>query len=77
MVIQSKPTLHDSPSAARFIGIKPNTLAIWRCTKRYNLAYLKIGRKVFYDERDLVNFLESRRIQPTEVMARDEVSHAG
>ncbi len=58
---QSKPTLHDTPSAALFLGTKPNTLAIWRSTQRYQLPYLKVGRKVYYDERDLLAFLERSR----------------
>lgn len=61
MVQQSKPTLHDTPSAALFLGIKPNTLAIWRCTRRQTVPYLKIGKKVYYDERDLLAFLERSR----------------
>lgn len=43
--------------AAKYIGTKPNTLAVWRCTKRYDLPFVKIGRKVFYRARDVEDFI--------------------
>lgn len=36
--------LLDRKSAARFLNIKPNTLAVWDCTKRYDLHPIKIGK---------------------------------
>lgn len=47
---------------ANILNISPDTLAIWRYTKRYNLRYIKIGRKVFYQFSDILNFLLSRTI---------------
>lgn len=44
--------------AARYINFAPGTLAIWDCTKRYNLNPLKIGRSVRYRKSDLDRFLE-------------------
>lgn len=46
--------------AASVLGVSESTLAVWRCTKRYPLPYLKIGRKVFYRETDIQQFLENR-----------------
>jgi excisionase family DNA binding protein len=43
--------------AAKFLGIKPNTLAVWACTKRYLLPFVKVGRLVRYRQSDLENFL--------------------
>lgn len=43
------------------IHVTPETLAIWRCTGRYNLKFVKIGRKVFYDEADVQAFIEERK----------------
>jgi len=34
--------------AADYLGVTEQTLAIWKCTGRYNLAYVKIGRLVKY-----------------------------
>jgi len=50
--------------AAKFIHVAAGTLPIWRTTKRYNLPYIKCGRKVLYRKSDLIAFLESRRIMP-------------
>ena len=52
----------DPRKAADFLGISKETLAMWRCTKRYALPYIKVGRLVKYREADLVAFLESRRV---------------
>ena len=46
--------------AGAAIGIEPSTLSVWRSTGRYNLKFVKSGRKVFYRAGDLRAFLESR-----------------
>ena len=57
----SKPELLDTTQAAEFLGgISPVTLNTWRCTKRYDLPYVKIGGRVFYRVDDLRAFVESR-----------------
>jgi hypothetical protein len=38
--------------------------------KRQALPYLKNGRSVLYDEADVLNFLDSRRIETTDQHAR-------
>jgi len=45
--------------AAEYLSIKENTLAVWACTKRYNLTYLKIGGTVRYRKEDLNDFLNN------------------
>lgn len=55
--------LLDRKSAAKYLSIAPGTLAVWDCTKRYNLKPLKIGRTVRYRRSDLDKFLEER-LQP-------------
>ena len=52
--------LLNQNDAASFLGVKPQTLEVWRSTKRYNLKYLKIGRLVKYRMQDLLNFLEEQ-----------------
>jgi hypothetical protein len=49
-----------SAEAAEILGVKPETLAVWRCTKRYPIKYIKIGSKVFYKSEDIKAFIESR-----------------
>jgi hypothetical protein len=56
----------DTVEAAAYLGKQPATLVIWRCTKRYKLPYAKIGGAVRYEEADLIAFLESRRVEPSE-----------
>lgn len=39
--------------AAHRIGISPQTLANWRCTKRYELQFIQIGRTIRYRADDI------------------------
>ena len=52
--------LLSDPEAAELLCVTPQTLAVWRCKKRYNLPYIKVGRKVRYREADLLAWLDSR-----------------
>ena len=54
--------LLDTPAAAAVLGTEPSTLEIWRCTKRYALPYIKVGRLVRYRKSALLKFLESRTV---------------
>jgi len=45
---------------AERLGILAKTLDVWRCTQRYNLPYVKVGRLVRYRESDIEAFIESR-----------------
>ena len=44
--------------AAAYLGLSEQTLAIWKCTKRYDLPYVKIGRLIKYRKADLDAFIE-------------------
>lgn len=48
---------------ANYLGIKLNTLAVWRSTKRYNLSFVKVGRKIMYELEGIRKFIEKRRIE--------------
>lgn len=52
--------LLDEFSAAAVLAVTPGTLAVWRCTGRYNLPFIKIGRKVRYRRTDLDAWLDAR-----------------
>ncbi len=56
------PTLLTSEEAAEVLGIKPGTLEVWRCTHRYPLPYVKVGRSVRYRPDDLEQFLRERTV---------------
>jgi len=45
---------------AEYLGVSAETLNVWRCTKRYNLPYVKAGRLVRYRSEDVQAFVASR-----------------
>lgn len=60
---QPDPLL-DRKEAAKYIGLKNhNTLAVWDCTKRYDLKPIKVGRSVRYRRSILDEFLERTLIR--------------
>ena len=59
--MQSHKKLLDTKQVAEILGVKPNTLAYWRCTGRYRLPYIKVGRLVMYRPADVDEFISSRR----------------
>jgi excisionase family DNA binding protein len=52
--------------AADFLGVKPQTLAVWLTSRRYNLPVIKVGRLCRYRLRDLEAFLERRTVGKVE-----------
>lgn len=60
-VLQSDPLI-DEAEAASLLAIQPQTLALWRATKRYGLPYVKIGRAVRYRTSAVQAFIESRTV---------------
>ena len=52
--------LLDEKSAAQFLEVAPGTLSVWRCTGRYKIPFIKVGRLVRYRVSDLDAWLESR-----------------
>jgi hypothetical protein len=60
---QSESDLLDERLAAEYLSLRPGTLSVWRCTKRYPLRYIKLGARVRYRRRDLDAFLEARTVR--------------
>jgi predicted DNA-binding transcriptional regulator AlpA len=58
--ILPKQSLLTPQDVATRLGISIATLATWRCTKRYALTYVKIGRLVRYRLSDVEAFEVSR-----------------
>ena len=49
--------------AAEYLGLKPQTLALWFATNRYDLPVVKVGRNIVrYRRSDLERFLEQRTV---------------
>lgn len=55
-----KTKLMTPEQVAEYLGISIETLNVWRCTKRYNLPYVKAGRLVRYPIEDVETFVASR-----------------
>jgi excisionase family DNA binding protein len=49
----------STKEAAAYLGVKRNTLEVWRCQSR-GPKYAKIGSRVLYDQDDLEAFFVSR-----------------
>lgn len=54
--------LINNDQAAAYLGVTPRTLEVWRCTKRYKIPFIKVGRLVRYRQSSLDAFLSSRTI---------------
>ena len=52
--------LLDRKTAAKYLAVSPGTLAVWDCTKRYDLKPIKVGRAVRYRRADLDAFLNAQ-----------------
>jgi hypothetical protein len=61
-IVPAAVRLVDDKFAAEYIGVSSGTLAVWRCTRRYPLPYVKVGRCVRYRLSDLDAFLASRTV---------------
>jgi excisionase family DNA binding protein len=59
-IIDSSKQMLDDKSAAELLDVTPGTLSVWRSTGRYNLPFVKVGRKVRYRRCDLEAWLQGR-----------------
>lgn len=48
--------------AAEYLGVTKATLETWRCTRRVNVPYFKVGTRVWYSLADLDAYLETCRV---------------
>jgi excisionase family DNA binding protein len=55
-----RDTLIDVIDAADYLGIKKQTLDVWRSTGRYESPFIKVGRSVKYRMSDLQAFVARR-----------------
>ena len=59
-IIEATRDLLDEKEAGLFLDTAPGTLSVWRSTGRYNLPFVKVGRKVRYRRTDLLAWLQKR-----------------
>ncbi|HAS89510.1 MAG TPA: DNA-binding protein [Desulfovibrio sp.] len=60
--------LLSTKEAAEKLGLSPGTLEVWRCLGK-GPRYIKIGRRVGYDLKDLDAYVESCKVVPLEEMS--------
>lgn len=60
MTAKNNVSLMTPEEVAEYLGVSSETLNVWRCTKRYNLPYIKAGRLVRYRVEDVETFVVSR-----------------
>jgi transposase-like protein len=58
--MSKRPKLNTREAAA-YLGVRPNTLEVWRCKHR-GPKYAKLGSRIVYDQDDLDNFFATRSI---------------
>ncbi len=60
MATLTRDEMLSPTEAARFLGVETQTLSAWRCTGRYSLPFVRVGRAIRYRRSDLEAFVESR-----------------
>ncbi len=45
---------------AKVLGVSTGTLTVWRCVGRYNLPFVRVGRKIMYRPEDVQAFIDRR-----------------
>ena len=70
--------LLNAIQAAEILGLKPNTLEIWRCHEK-GPKYIRMGRRILYDPDDLAAFASACTVEPVRmpewVDAREDATH--
>jgi excisionase family DNA binding protein len=61
-VIESGKRLLSRKQAAEYLGISVRALAVWACTGRYRLPFVKVGRLAKYRLDDLEAFIARRTV---------------
>ena len=59
------PALLTEEQAAELLNFKPQTLALWRCTHRVALPWVRLGRNVRYKREDVLAFISENTVTTT------------
>ncbi len=62
MTVTALPKLLTPEDVAALLSVTPHTFAVWRCSTRYNLPYVKVGSAVRYRPADIEAFI-SRQLK--------------
>jgi hypothetical protein len=60
----------NEAAAAAYLGVQPQTLAVWRSTGRYSLKFFRAGRKILYRRAALDSWIEGRTATSTVKLQR-------
>ena len=60
------PVLFTRDQAAEYLGVAPQTLAIWAMNGRYSLPFIRVGRLCKYRRSDLDKWLQRRTVGDAE-----------
>lgn len=63
MTISRFTDLVAPKETAEILHVAVDTLAVWRCCKRYKLPFVKIGSKIFYKASDIQKFIDARTVK--------------
>ena len=56
------PNRLTTEQAAEYLGVSKATLETWRCTGRYRLPFVRVGRLIRYLRSDLDAFITRNRV---------------
>lgn len=65
MTVSNHPSLLAPEAVSAILGVTTHTLAVWRCSKRMPLAYVKVGGRVRYRPADVERFINTRTCPST------------
>lgn len=49
--------------AAKYLGVAEQTLAVWKCNKRFDIPVIQVGRLIKYRRADLDRFLHANTVE--------------
>jgi len=64
MTATQEKTMLTRDEAADFLNVRPNTLAVWFSTGRYDLPVVRMGRTIRYRLGDLEAFIDRHTVTP-------------
>jgi excisionase family DNA binding protein len=59
----SNDKLLCTKEVSEILGISAGTLAVWRCTKKQKLSFIKVGKSVRYRIKDVMNYIEKQEVK--------------
>ena len=60
ITVMSSRDLISPDEVAEILGVATQTLAIWRCARRYGLPFVRVGRLIRYRKADVEAWLTAR-----------------